>query len=48
MQNKKTTQKMSSPEKSFDISNERSNTLIISHAFMPRKFLVGMGNVLAN
>ena len=48
MQNKKTTHFLSSQGIVFDILNERSNTLIISHAFMPRKFLVGMSYVLAN
>jgi len=39
MQNKKTTHFSSSQGIVFDILNERSNTLIISHAFMPRKFI---------
>lgn len=41
MQNKKTTHFLSSQGIVFDIYilNERSNTLIISHAFMPRKFI---------
>ncbi|HDD7394445.1 TPA: hypothetical protein PBK91_002709 [Staphylococcus aureus] len=48
MQNKKTTHFLSSQGIVFDILTERSHTLIISHAFMPRKFLVGMSYVLAN
>jgi hypothetical protein len=39
MQNKKTTHFSSSLKNSFDVLNERSTTLIISHAFMPRKFI---------
>jgi hypothetical protein len=39
MQNKKTTLFLSSQGIVFDILNKRSNTLIVSHAFMPRKFI---------
>jgi hypothetical protein len=40
MQNKKTTHFSSSEKRIvFDVLNERSTTLIISHAFMPRKFI---------
>jgi hypothetical protein len=37
--NKKTTHFSSSRRIVFDVLNERSTTLIISHAFMPRKFI---------